>query len=166
MEEYKCIFEDYEISNFGNCRRKRKCGEYLTIKGSINNAGSGYKYFQVQRGGKRINKFFHYLVAEAFIGERPEGLVIDHIDRNTLNNNVSNLRYITQKENTHNNRLYRTDITTNDPKERHNIINREYLSKPENREKKNKRANERYYENREVVLKRQKEYYARKKEQS
>jgi len=36
---------------------------------------------------------------EHFVGPRPEGLVIDHIDRDRLNNIVSNLRYVTQKEN-------------------------------------------------------------------
>jgi hypothetical protein len=163
MEEWKVCFEDYEISNIGNCRRKKKNGQYLTINGSILNAGGGYKYFQVQREGKRINKLFHHLVAEQFIGERPDGLVIDHIDRNPLNNNVSNLRYITQQENTQNNRRYRSDIKTTNLKERHRIFNNEYMSKQGNREKKNKRAKERYYENKEEILKKQKEYYARKK---
>ena len=136
MEEYKCILEDYEISNFGNCRRKMKKGGYKNVKGCI--ASTGYRYFQVYREGKRINKLFHHLVAKAFIGERPEGLVIDHIDRNKLNNNVSNLRYVSQKENIHNSSTYRTDITTNDPKERKRIIHRESASKPENKEKKRK----------------------------
>jgi len=96
------IIEDYEISNYGNCRKKDKI-----INGSIQN--KGYKYFQLQRNGKRINYFFHHLVAQAFLGERPTGLVIDHIDRNRLNNNVTNLRYVSQKENTNN----RTDIDIN-----------------------------------------------------
>lgn len=114
MEEYKKIFEDYEISNFGNCRKNGKI-----IKGSIQNRG--YKYFQVQRDGKRINKLFHHLVAEAFIGKRPNKYVIDHIDRNKLNNNINNLRYVTQQENMINTDKYRTDILTTDKKIRHNI---------------------------------------------
>lgn len=119
MEEWKIIFEDYEISNFGNCRRKNKI-----IKGSIQNRG--YKYFQVQRDGKRINKLFHHLVAEAFLGERPNNYIIDHIDRDKLNNNVNNLRYITQELNCQNTERYRNDILTQDKKERKRIFSHEY----------------------------------------
>ena len=54
METYKIIFENYEISNLGNVRRKMNNGESKTINGSIMNGG--YKYFQVLRDGKRINK--------------------------------------------------------------------------------------------------------------
>lgn len=100
MEQYKIFFEDYEISNFGNCRRKLKNGTYKELKGSIQNRG--YRYIQLNRNKKRINFLFHQQVAYHFIGERPEGLVIDHIDRNKLNNHIDNLRYITFTENLYN----------------------------------------------------------------
>jgi len=97
----KCIDAyDYEISNFGNCRRLLKNGSYIIVNGSIMNRG--YRYLQIHRNNKRNNYLFHHLVAEQFIGIRPEGLEIDHIDRNKLNNNVSNLRYITHLENSRN----------------------------------------------------------------
>ena len=119
-ELWKNCFEDYEISNFGNCRKKLLTGNYININGSILNCG--YKYFQVQRNGKRINKLFHHLVAEQFLGKRPDNLVIDHIDRNKLNNNVTNLRYVTQKENMQNTHLYRHDIEEKDKHKRHRIL--------------------------------------------
>ena len=97
MEEWKHAIESYEISNYGNCRRKCFNGLYIEITGTIQNRG--YKYFQLQRFGKRINYLFHHLVAEAFLGERPNNLVIDHIDRNKLNNHVTNLRLVTITEN-------------------------------------------------------------------
>ena len=125
MEEYKNCFEDYEISNFGNLRKKLKTGDYKNINGYILKTGGGYKYFQISRNKKRINHLFHHLVAKAFIGERPEGLVIDHIDRNCLNNNVDNLRYITQKENTHNNDNYKSHIE-GEGKERMYKVQKEY----------------------------------------
>jgi len=40
------------------------------------------------------------MVAEAFISDRPNGLVINHIDGNKLNNNVSNLEYVSKQRNT------------------------------------------------------------------
>lgn len=41
----------------------------------------------------------HALVLLAFVGPRPEGCHIDHIDCNIDNNNIHNLRYVTPKEN-------------------------------------------------------------------
>ena len=37
----------------------------------------------------------HRIVAECWLGDRPEGYEIDHIDRNTHNNKYTNLRYVT-----------------------------------------------------------------------
>jgi hypothetical protein len=123
MEEYKICFEDYEISNFGNCRRKLINGKYKIIKGSLNNRG--YRYFQVVRNNKRLNKLFHQMVAFSFLGDRPEKYDIDHIDRNKLNNNVNNLRYITHKDNSKNHHRYRDDILETDIIKRRNILEKE-----------------------------------------
>ena len=122
MEIFKNCFENYEISNFGNVRRKLKNGSYRNINGSILNRGTGYKYFQIQRDGKRINYLFHHLVALHFIGERPDGMVIDHINRDSLDNSVKNLRYCSQKENIHNCHRYRNDIEETDLRLRKNIL--------------------------------------------
>ena len=97
-EEWRLCYEAYEISNLGNCRRKLKCGRYADVKGSVLKP-TGYRYFQVQRDGRRFNKYFHHMVTEQFIGPRPCGLVVDHIDRCRTNNNMSNLRYVTHSEN-------------------------------------------------------------------
>lgn len=53
----------------------------------------------------------HELVAEAFYGERPKGYVIDHIDREKLNNHYKNLRYVTWSTNSKNS-VYRGRIAT------------------------------------------------------
>ena len=123
-EEWKKCFENYEISSFGNCRRKLKNGIYVKINGSISN--KGYRYFQVQRDGKRINNNFHVMVALVFLGPRNDNMVIDHIDRNKLNNNKDNLRYCSQKENTINCCKYRSDIEIIDIKERQKILMKEW----------------------------------------
>lgn len=151
METYKIIFENYEISDFGNVRRKMNNGEYKTINGSIMNRG--YKYFQVLRDGKRINKLIHHLVAEAFIGQRPELFDIDHIDRNKLNNNVENLRYITHKENCRNTDIYRNDlIEPNNRKERCIIRAKDYQKK--NKEKISEKKKEYYLKNKDKIKER------------
>jgi len=121
MEEWKTAFESYEISNFGNCRRKLKNGTYREIKGSLMTTPSSktytQRYFQTQQNGKRTNHLFSHLVAKCFIGERPDGLVIDHIDQNPHNNHYTNLRYITPKENSYNSARVK-DVPINTPDRR------------------------------------------------
>ena len=41
--------------------------------------------------GGRYYATVHSLVAHVFIGPRPNGMFIDHIDGNTFNNDISNL---------------------------------------------------------------------------
>lgn len=48
---------------------------------------------------QRLRRMIHTLVAEAFLGQRPEGYEINHRDYNRHNNAVENLEYITPDEN-------------------------------------------------------------------
>ena len=62
------------------------------IKGTLRNNG----YLQLTIKNKTIK--VHRLVIEAFKGK--SDLTVDHIDGNVQNNNLSNLEYVTQAENT------------------------------------------------------------------
>lgn len=68
---------------------------------SLINKENGYKYITLVKDGTRKNHYIHRLVAQAFIGNIPAGLVVNHIDHNKGNNCVDNLEIITQMQNTH-----------------------------------------------------------------
>ena len=79
----------YLVSNLG--RVKRHNG-YITV-GWAQRDG----YLQIRISGKTF--YVHRLVLETFVGECPEGMECDHIDRNRSNNRIENLRWITVNEN-------------------------------------------------------------------
>jgi len=67
-----------------------------TRKARIKN---GYLVVDLASGGKCKTFLVHALVAAAFIGTRPDGNEIRHLDGDSLNNSVSNLVYGTVAEN-------------------------------------------------------------------
>jgi hypothetical protein len=60
---------------------------------------TGYFYVGFVIGGKRYTRTVHVLVAETFLGPRPPGAQVRHLDGNGGNNRPSNLAYGTAKEN-------------------------------------------------------------------
>lgn len=77
--------------------RKDREGKLVQVKPSVNNCGYEFICYKECR-----IVLVHRLVYEAFKGEIPEGLEIDHIDRNKRNNNPDNLRVVTRSENMRN----------------------------------------------------------------
>lgn len=67
------------------------------LKPGINKPG--YEYLNLRVDGKTKNFSVHRLVAEAFIGPIPEGMVIDHINSNKLDNSSINLRIVSRQSN-------------------------------------------------------------------
>lgn len=90
----------YDVSDQGRVRRSPLTGSY--------NAGqllhtskvrSGYWRVRLSKGGIAITYMVHGLVAAAFIGPRPEGYEVNHIDGDKANSKLSNLEIVTRSEN-------------------------------------------------------------------
>ena len=96
MEIYREIkgFENYEISNLGNVRNLIT---NRNIKKHIN--GQGYYAVNLKNDLKIRPVRIHRLIAIAFIVNPDNKPCVDHIDNNTLNNNINNLRWATTSEN-------------------------------------------------------------------
>lgn len=87
----------YYAGNDGNIySTKRNNTHTLTIGDTLHQIA-----FKDNGGGYLIanNKTQHELIASAWIGPRPEGYEIDHIDGNPKNNKPDNLEYVTPFEN-------------------------------------------------------------------
>jgi hypothetical protein len=127
-EKWAAVGGGFEVSNRGNTRFE-----------GINKEPYNLKYKMLNIDGQL--KYIHHLVAEHFIGPRPEKHIVDHIDREKYNNDVSNLRYITQQKNCCNKASYRTDVEEEDPVERRRILGamnakKRYNDRPDVREQK------------------------------
>ncbi len=101
-EEWKVIrnYSDYAISNFG--RIKRLTHGRCTFIGRILKPQidtNGYLIISLCKNGKAKTITIHKLVTEAFLGPCPDGKEVNHIDGNKKNPYVSNLEYVTPKEN-------------------------------------------------------------------
>lgn len=92
----------YEVSNRGNVRSLMyKGGRHIhTIHQTLK--PSGYYEVILTENKKSFYKPVHRLVAEAFVPNPHNKLCVDHIDTNRQNNNASNLRWCTHKENANN----------------------------------------------------------------
>ena len=83
-------YPDYDVSDSGQVR-SRKSGTARVMKLRLTNRG----YYLVRLYCKREWKdhTVHSLVLLTFVGERPEGLCIRHLDSDPTNNSLSNLKY-------------------------------------------------------------------------
>lgn len=93
----------YAISNYGrvfSLRNSifRKLQEHRDTRGNPNLTTSYYRV-SLKIDGKVYIRNVHRLVAQAFIDNPQNKPEVNHIDGNGLNNNVSNLEWVTSKEN-------------------------------------------------------------------
>lgn len=64
-------------------------------------AGRGYYCYQLRNENGVKNEYIHRLVAKTFIPNPHNLPQVDHIDGNKSNNNVNNLRWVSNYENAH-----------------------------------------------------------------
>ena len=101
----------YQVSNYGRVKSVPRVTSYTNkagyessqfrdgqIKKEIDN-GKGYKAVNLYKNNKGKLVYVHRLVAQAFIGEIPKGMVINHIDFDRSNNRLDNLEIVTYSEN-------------------------------------------------------------------
>lgn len=80
----------YEVSSLGRVRRLWPHTDPRLLKPYVGR----HNYPKVQLGYRGSRVYVHTLVALTFLGPRPPGEHVDHIDFDRQNNEVDNLRYL------------------------------------------------------------------------
>ena len=98
----------YEVSSHGRVRSVDRTvtysnGQVRHLKGKVLRTPlgkrGGYPFVDLRYQGKGQTRYVHSLVAESFIGTRPEGMEVCHNDGDSTNNHLDNLRYGTSRDN-------------------------------------------------------------------
>lgn len=106
-------YPNYEASEDGQVRSKDRIvktssGQYRLYKSRIISPSSANQYGHQKGMVAGKPRYFHRLVAEAFLGTCPDDCVVAHCDGNPKNNSASNLRYATPVENNSDKNLHGT----------------------------------------------------------
>lgn len=88
----------YEVNENGTVIRNVKSKKHLKCFIKSHNSNTKYWCTQVNIKHNVRKVFLHRVVAECWLGPRPAGMEVDHIDRNSRNNHYTNLRYVTKSE--------------------------------------------------------------------
>ena len=88
----------YQITNFGKVYKVGSNGERTEVRIRVHKGYNTLTLFSKLEGGTKNWKVSR-LVYETFIGSVPDGMVIDHINNNPLQDWVTNLKCVTNSEN-------------------------------------------------------------------
>lgn len=61
--------------------------------------GDRYRQISLAKDNSPVNAYIHHLVAEAFLGPKPDGAEVNHKDCDKTNNALANLEYVSRDEN-------------------------------------------------------------------
>lgn len=104
----------YQVSNHGRVRRLTKpvslgggpLDEPLMLRPW--RMKIGYHQVTLAVGQRKRKEYVHILVADAFLGPRPPGHYVAHLDGNSGNSTLANLAYVTPTENNAHKRVHGT----------------------------------------------------------
>ena len=100
---------EYQASSLGNLKSLDRTIEYINLAGKICNRAvkgkiikpttfrDGYKYVRLARKYDRAIPV-HELIARAFIGPKPEGLYVKHLNGIKDDNSIQNLSYSSKSD--------------------------------------------------------------------
>lgn len=113
-EEWRTVViaPDYEVSNLGRVRSYKGRNPRI-LRPGVNSAGAGYHTHTLFEAGRPIFTYAHTLVAAAFMGPRPVGMDIRHLDGDSRNNRADNLSYGTRAENMQDKRRHGRNVNLN-----------------------------------------------------
>jgi hypothetical protein len=88
-------FPDYEVSSSGEIFSSKR-GTRIEMQPSTS---TGYKKVMLVHNGKTGNFQIHRLVAQLFIRNPKKLEIVNHIDGDKLNNDISNLEWVSRRGN-------------------------------------------------------------------
>ena len=100
----------YEVSDEGGVRSIKRGTPHL-LRPSVGKYG--HRQYSLSLDGRVRMRSGHSLVAEVFIGPRPEGTEVRHLDGDATNNLVTNLAYGTHLENMRDRLRHGTNTSAN-----------------------------------------------------
>jgi hypothetical protein len=101
IEELEALFEYNEEDGWLYWKKPHRFAGKRA--GSILKGNGGYVYICRSHKGKIVNMLAHRVIMALHLGKvLPRGKVIDHINHNTADNRITNLRLTTPKQNSRN----------------------------------------------------------------